>query len=144
MHRPITPADRELYIKLAKEFYSTDAVFQSVPEKHFSDTFDELIRSDTYTFCRILEYDAAPAGYALMSRSYSQEAGGIVVWIEEIYILPEYRGKGLGSEFFAWLFESHPVPRYRLEVEPENEAAMHLYKKLGFRPVPYGQLMRGI
>ena len=144
MHRPLLPSDRELYVSLAKAFYATDAVFQPIPEKHFSDTFDELMRSDVYTFCRILEHEDAPAGYALMSRTYSQEAGGMAVWIEEIYILPEYRGKGLGSEFFAWLFETYPAPRYRLEVEPENEAAMHLYTKLGFKSVPYGQMMRGI
>ena len=144
MHRPLLPSDRELYVSLAKAFYSTDAVFQPIPEKHFNDTFDELMRSDIYTFCRILEHEGTPAGYALMSRTYSQEAGGMAVWIEEIYILPEYRGKGLGSVFFSWLFETYPAPRYRLEVEPENEAAMHLYKKLGFKSVPYGQMMRGI
>ena len=143
MIRKITPSDREFFIRMSKEFYSTDAVCHPVPESHFERTFDELMRSDVYTFCLIPEADGERAGYALISRSWSQEAGGMTIWIEEIYITEENRGKGLGTELFEYLFENFPAPRFRLEVEPENEGAVRLYKSLGFDWFPYGQMIRG-
>ena len=140
MHRPLLPSDRELYVSLAKAFYSTDAVFQPIPEKHFNDTFDELMRSDVYTFCRILEYEGTPAGYALMSRTYSQEAGGMAVWIEEIYILPEYRGKGLGSQMLriaiAEAVSAMGCDTVELMVLDCNKRAYRCYLALGFEDVP--------
>jgi GNAT superfamily N-acetyltransferase len=32
-----------------------------------------------------------------------QEAGGITLWIDEVYIMDEYRSKGLGKKFFKYL-----------------------------------------
>ena len=64
------------------------------------------------------------------------------MWIEEIYTKPEFRGKGLGGEFFDYLFENRPAARYRLEIEPENERAVALYRKKGFQTMPYGQMCK--
>ena len=36
------------------------------------------------------------AGYALLAKTFSQEAGGLVVWLDEMYVRPAYRSKGLG------------------------------------------------
>ena len=143
MIRKIEARDREFYIEAAKALYSSDAVMHSIPDANFEKTFDELMRSDEYAFCFILESGGIPAGYALMSRTFSQEAGGMVVWIEELYILPRYRGRGLAGEFFNELFALYPAARYRLEVEWENKGAIRLYERLGFRRLPYGQMMKG-
>ena len=45
------------------------------------------------------------AGYGLIAKTFSQEAGGMVYWLEELYILEEYRSKGLGSEYFRYMEE---------------------------------------
>ena len=71
-----------------------------------------------------------------------REVGGMVVWIEELYILPGHQGKGLGSAFFAWLEKNVPAVRYRLEAEPENVRAMSLYKRLGYEVLPYVQMIK--
>lgn len=142
MIRKIAPGDREEYLKMAAEFYRSDAVLHPVPESHFARAFDEMMRSGDALIGLIFEEDGKRAGYALLCGSYSQEAGGRVVWIDEIYLRPEFRGRGLGKAFFAALPKLAPAARYRLEIEPDNARAEKLYRALGFQPLGYKQMVR--
>lgn len=139
MFRKIIESDREKYIEMAKAFYASPAVLHSVPAEYFERTFDEMMRSETYALGFIIEYEGKTAGYALLAKTFSQEAGGIVVWIEEIYLLPEFRNKGIGSAFLEFVKNEIPAARYRLEAEPENERAKALYKRHGFEKLDYEQ-----
>ena len=142
MIRKIENKDREFYLKSVGEFYNSDAVLHPVPPENFEKTFEELMQSDLYAEAFILEQDGEPKGYALLAKTFSQEAGGLTIWVEELYVLPDFRGKGLGSEFFEYLFKNRPAKRYRLEIEPENEGAVKLYKRYGFKDFPYGQMIK--
>lgn len=144
MIRKIKKEDRTEYIAMAKEFYSSDAVFRPVPDKYIADTFDELLRSDEYTAAYILEYKGKTAGYALLAKTFSQEAGGMVLWIDELYVKPRYRNGGLGHEFFTFIKVSaaRKYKRFRLEVEDSNEKAVSLYRRMGFDSLPYSQMIR--
>ncbi|MFA9381375.1 MAG: GNAT family N-acetyltransferase, partial [Acetanaerobacterium sp.] len=83
-----------------------------------------------------------PAGFALIAKTFSQEAGGPVVWVEDIYILPEFRSKGLGRAFFKYLLETHhDAKRVRLEVVKDNTRAIALYEKLGFKHFNYQSMV---
>ncbi len=137
MIRKIIPDDKAEYIKMAEDFYNSPAVLSSVPSVNFENTFDELMKSDTYAEAFIFEVDETIAGYGLIAKTYSQEAGGIVVWIEEIYVKEEFRSKGLGSEFITYVKENIPAKRYRLETEPDNVKAQQLYKRHGFKHLEY-------
>lgn len=143
MIRPIRQNDREHYLSMAHAFYESDAVLAPVPLSHMEKTFDLLMEGSPYAEAFILEKEGKTAGYALLARTWSQEAGGEVIWIEEIMVLPEFRGMGLGTEFFAFLEERFPkAKRFRLEVEDENEGAVRLYKNLGFSWFDYKQMKK--
>ncbi|MDO5518872.1 MAG: GNAT family N-acetyltransferase [bacterium] len=144
MIRKITDQDKESYIKLASEFYKTDAVLHDVPREYFENTFQELMRSETYAVAYIMEYEKQIAGYALLAKTFSQEAGGMVLWIEELYLLEKYRSAGLGREFFEFLEKEkdQSVKRIRLEVEDYNKRAIQLYKRMGFKPLEYIQMIK--
>ena len=142
MIRKITPADREIYIEMARAFYHSEAVLHPVPDAHYARAFDEMMRSEDYLLGLIFEQDAKPAGYALLCKTWSQEAGGSAVWIDEIYVLPEFQGRGLGRAFFAELEAIAPAARYRLEIEPDNTRAEALYRRMGFEVLPYRQMVR--
>ncbi len=144
MIRKLTPQDHVLFLDLCREFYHSSAVMHPIPESYYENTFQELMRSEVYTQCYILEYEGQPAGYALLSKSYSAEAGGMVVWIEELYLRPDFRSHGIGSEFFAFLEQEHPAARYRLEIEPDNERAAKLYRSRGYEVLPYVQMIKDI
>lgn len=144
MIRAIEKGDKALFLKLAVEFYSTDAVSHPIPSEHHEKTFNELMRSQNYAECYLFFHDNKVAGYALLAKTFSQELGGVVVWIDEIYTLPEFRGKGIGSEFFRFFDEKYQkvAAGARLEIEPENVRAEKLYRKFGFTPLEYKQLVK--
>lgn len=146
MIRPIKAKDREVYLRLARAFFDSDAVLSPIPTEHITKTFDLLIKGSPFARGYVFEREGQVVGYALLALTWSQEAGGMTVWIEEIYLLPEARGAGLGSEFFHFLEKEFAgtVKRYRLEVEDENEGAVRLYKKLGFDFFAYRQMKKDL
>ena len=137
MIRKIIIEDKNEYIKMAEDFYNSPAVLSSVPRSNFEDAFEELMKSSTYAEAFIFEQETEIAGYGLIAKTYSQEAGGTVIWIEEIYVKEKFRNKGLGSEFINYVKENIPAKRYRLETEPDNKKAQKLYKRHGFSHLEY-------
>ena len=147
---------RNDFLQMMKEFFASPAVLHNVPEKHFRKTIDQLENDSPYLDVYVFEAceessqnsevadtgvaGTRIAGYGAVTKTYSNEAGGLCFWFDEIYIREEVRGQGLGSAFIKQVIAEHPeVKRFRLETEPENEAAVRLYKKLGFEPLEYCQ-----
>lgn len=146
MIRKLTSDDRKLYMKMAREFYHSDAVLHPVPDEYLERTADEALRSEQYVEIFLFEYEGKPAGYGMIAKTFSQEAGGAVWWIEEVYIREEFRSRGLGREFFRYLEDHMPdqVRRLRLEVEADNTRAASLYKRLGYEVLDYVQMVKDI
>lgn len=141
--RRVAAHDRQTYLGLARAFYASGAALMDAPDENILRTFDELMRSHDYAEAFLAEYDGETAGFVLLAKTFSQEAGGMVLWLEELYIRPEFRGMGLGSEVFGFLHAHYKtsVRRIRLEVEAENEGARQLYYRWGFENLPYEQML---
>ncbi len=78
----------------------------------------------------------APVGYIVISFGYSVELGGIDGFIDEFFIRPNVRGRGIGTEVLTSLLPAlgeHGVKALHLEVAPGNETAKRLYARAGFR-----------
>ena len=146
MIRKFVPEDREDYIRFSTEFCNSSAVDKPVPSEHFKQGFDEMMRSDVYVQGYMLVCDGNNVGYCVTMKTYSVEAGGITIWIDELFVLEEYRSKGLGRELFKYIEENgdKKLRRIRLEVELENGRAISLYKKMGFEPAPYDGMWKTI
>lgn len=144
MIRRLKQEDRDVYLKMAHDFYHSPAVLYPIPDSYIERTFEECMNEGAYALGFILEYEGQTAGYGLVAKTFSQEAGGYVYWLEELYILEEYRSKGLGSEFFAYVEEhkEEGVKRFRLEVEEDNVRAAALYERLGYKPLAYKQMKK--
>ena len=121
-------------------------VLHPVPDAFFERTADEALGSDAYAQIYMLECGGEPAGYGLTAKTFSQEAGGYVIWLEELYIREQFRSRGLGSEFFAYVEKKYAgqVARFRLEVEEDNVRAISLYKRLGYEVLDYTQMIKEI
>ena len=126
---------------MSEEFYASPAVERPIPQACHMRAFNEMMRSDIYMEGFMLCDGTAPAGYALLQKTYSREAGGMCIWIDEIYLRPAFRGRGLAKELFAYA-EGLKAKRLRLEVEPENGRAVALYTKLGYRFLDYRSMVK--
>ncbi len=139
--RKITAEDRELFLSFIGMFHNSPAMLHPVDKQVDINNFEELMRSDEYLECYFINLDGKDVGYVLLSKSFSSEVGGKIVWVEEIMLLDEYRSMGIGSDVLKRVEKLCPYTRLRLEVEPDNERAKKLYYSLGFEELPYMQMI---
>lgn len=142
MIRKFTESDKSVFLKMCMDFYSGDGVDHSIPVEYAEKTFEKLIKNDsTYCDAFVCERNNVISGYVLLAFTYSNESGGDVVWIEELYTMPEARGMGVGSELLDYVLDKYQsASRFRLEVTDKNESAVRLYTKKGFAPLGYKQM----
>lgn len=143
MFRDFVAADRTDYLEMSRDFYSGGAVAHAIPDEHFERTFKLCVEGSPFVRGLMIEKDGQRLGYGLLSFTYSNEAGGNVVLVEELYLKDGARGKGLGSAFFAFIETEYPcTKRFRLEVSHGNQGAYQLYERLGYRELPYIQMVK--
>lgn len=141
MFREIQKKDEQEFLAMEQAFYGGAAVLHAIPQAYMRRTFEEVTSGSPYAKCYLFEEEGKICGYGLLSFTYSNEVGGRVVLLEEIYIKDEFRGKGIGSRFIQFVINQHPAERYRLEVSEENRRAEQLYERLGFQCLPYRQMV---
>src|SRR5258708_29578193 len=79
-----------------------------------------------------------PVGLAALSYTWTLEHGGLVAWLDELYVVPERRGQGLGT---ALLVAARKVATdagcaaIELEVDATHRRAENLYHRAGFEPL---------
>lgn len=141
--RPIRADDRAYFIDMVHAFYRSPAVCHEIPAQNAARTFELLMHGSPYADCLIAEDDAgARCGYCLLALTWSNEAGGLCVWLEEILVEERMRGQGVGSRFIAAVHEKYnTAARYRLEVTDDNPRAAALYHIRGFEDLPYRQMI---
>ena len=142
--RKARETDRTQVIEMSGALYRSGAALHPIPDAQISRTFDVVMGGSPFAALYIAEQDGQTAGYALLAYTYSNEAGGLVVWIEELYIKPQYRGGGFGSQMLSFIEREHAgrAARIRLEVDSSNEGAKRLYIAAGFGTLPYEQMVR--
>ena len=81
--------------------------------------------------------DGSPIGVAYASSLLSLEHGGASGWIEELYVLTQWRGRGIGSRLIAEVVARAKESGWRaldLEVESSHQRAISLYARHQFQP----------
>jgi GNAT superfamily N-acetyltransferase len=100
--RPATPADVGLILSLIRELAEFE---RSLPEVHAT---EDSLRATLFAerpaaFCHIAEYDGQAAGFALWFLNYSTWLGGHGLYLEDLYVRDQVRGKGIGIALLAEL-----------------------------------------
>ncbi len=142
MIRKIQRSDKPVYMQLVRAFYEETEL--TVPEKHIIDTYKEMMRGSRYLSAFVIITEGETVGYALVSKTYSQKEGGNIWRIEELYVLPEHRNKGLAMEFFSFLEANCPdtVKQFRIELAPDSQTEGSIYDKLDFKEYAFCHLVR--
>lgn len=82
----------------------------------------------------IAEWDGQPAGYAIVFDFYSTFQGRVGLFLEDIFVRPQFRKQGIGKEMLAYLAGIAWREKYfcmRWEVLDWNKSAIDFYKDLG-------------
>lgn len=140
--RIMTAEDKPEITEMMRVFYSSPAVFTNGSEEIFAADVDECISGSQYLEGYIFEDGGEILGYSMLAKSFSTEFGKRCIWIEDIYVKDEYRGQGIASKFFEFIYEKYDGCLFRLEVEEENERARRVYEKCGFEVLPYMEMKR--
>ncbi len=83
----------------------------------------------------VLKFEESIVGYLALTYCYSFEFGGRIAFLDEFYLEPAYRGRGLGSQALKQALEKarlQGINVIHLEAERHNEAGKALYHKFGF------------
>jgi GNAT superfamily N-acetyltransferase len=86
----------------------------------------------------IAEYDGVPAGFALFFRNFSTFTGKPGLYLEDLFVKPAYRGRGLGKLFLAFLARlavDRGCGRFEWTCLDWNEPSITFYKSQGARPL---------
>jgi len=89
---------------------------------------------DPYFFCLMAEVDGHAAGFALCYFSYSTWMGRPGLYLEDIFIEPELRGRGVGKallERLAQIAVEKGCSRLHWEVLDWNTPAIEFYRTMG-------------
>jgi ribosomal protein S18 acetylase RimI-like enzyme len=107
----------------------------NISDEKIALTFKMLSKHPDYGTIYIVECDRVPIGYSLVINFWSNEYGGLIADIDELYIIPAYRNQEIGTRFINYLIESRPnnLVALELQVLPDNSRASKLYESLGFK-----------
>ena len=84
--------------------------------------------------CVIAEWDGAPAGFAFFFYNYSTWQGRTGLYLEDLFVKPDFRGKGIGKSLLLHLAKiavSENCGRFQWQVLDWNTPAIDFYKSLG-------------
>ncbi len=80
------------------------------------------------------EYDCKPIGYAIFFKTISSFLGRIGIYIEDIYVKPEMRGKNFGEAMFAFIADlgiKRKCGRVEWSCLDWNKPSIAFYEKIG-------------
>lgn len=127
------PAIYQLIIDLAVYEKEPDAVIAS-PD----DIKENLFGANPVAFCHVAEVDGKVVGIAIWFLNYSTWLGKPGIYLEDLFVQPEYRGHGIGKGFMKTLAQlciERGYERFQWWVLNWNTPSIDFYKSLGAIPM---------
>ena len=131
---------------MIRALYEEDAYGQPMSDEKIQRTVRELRARPQKGQITIFEVSQIIVGYAIVIYHWSNEYGGDIACIDEIYVKPAWRGRGIGTAFLDDTASSQGglLRGLQLEVTPKNDRVMAYYLRRGFTPCANRCLVRGL
>jgi GNAT superfamily N-acetyltransferase len=131
--RKATPDDIPLILEFIREL----AEYERAPEQAVATPED--LRRDGFSgeprfYVEIAEWDGEPAGFALWFFNYSTWQGKPGLYLEDLFVRPQVRKKGIGKALLTYLAKvavEKGCGRYQWQVLDWNTPAIEFYESLG-------------
>ena len=131
--RPMTISDRSEVLAMMRDFFNSPAVLHNSSDAALERAFGDCTGPCPFISGYLLECGGEAAGYTMISYSYTTEYGGICIWLEDLYLKPQFRRMGFAGEVFHRIEKDHPeAVRFKLEIEEENQGAAECYRRNGY------------
>lgn len=135
---------KELWLALVRE--SSELHLFILPSETNSTTWFKFVRDGLAKRTNLLfvaRIQGKPIGfvYATIFRDYAFEVSKPVAVVNDLYVLPDYRRRGVGTKLMTECMKrlkAEGMRGIRLTVLSENTAALGLYRKLDFKTYTYG------
>jgi len=102
--RPSTAADAGLIVRLIRDLAIYEKLEHDAKATE-ADIVRDLFGPAPRVFCEIAEWEAEPIGFALWFYTYSTFQGRHGIWLEDLFVDPEARGRGIGKALLKQLAE---------------------------------------
>jgi GNAT superfamily N-acetyltransferase len=106
---------------------------------------EKVLSDKTNGFILIARTRGNIVGVAYLAIILSAEHCGKVGWLEELYVMPHYRSKGIGTALVTAVLEQTRkmgIVAIDLEVDAAHRRAETLYRRCGFRPLARSRWVR--
>jgi GNAT superfamily N-acetyltransferase len=136
--RPAIPTDDEAIASMCIALNVDDPGLVPVSSDQVGRTLVKLREEPGRGRAVVCEMGGTIVGYALLISFWSNEFGGEVLHVDELFIDESHRGHGLATDLLERLVQEtslwFPKPvALALEVSPTNHRARMLYERFGFR-----------
>ncbi|PSL20730.1 GNAT family N-acetyltransferase [Shimia abyssi] len=127
------PDDLAPLLKLVTAFHAEMQIEQA--DETRQNAIYPLLDGSPYGVCYLAGPRRAPIGYVVVTFGWSVEFGGLDAFIDEIFIRPGVRRRGVGGDVLSALpkaLASAGIRAFHLEVDKQDTDTQRLYARAGF------------
>lgn len=128
------PEDLERLVALVTQFHAEMDIVQTDDGRRRA--LQPLLEGSPHGAAYLLGPQRAPIGYVIVTFGWSVEFGGLDGFVDEIYVRPGVRGRGIATEVLMALpraLSAAGLTALHLEVDRDDAATQRLYAKVGFK-----------
>jgi ribosomal protein S18 acetylase RimI-like enzyme len=129
---PVGPGDRAALEPLVRAYYAEDGL--AFDEQRQGAALTAVLGGDPLCLAWLVRIADATVGYVVLTLGFSLESGGRDGIIDELFVAPSMRGRGIGAKVLALIEQearARDLKRLYLEVGHDNPAR-GLYRRAGF------------
>jgi GNAT superfamily N-acetyltransferase len=121
-------------LAMMRALYEEDPPSEPVDFSRFPATIEKLLADPSRGTILLIEESGQTRGYAILIPYWSNEFGGTILFVDELFVEPAARNRGIAHQFFEFLAKTKPFSAVALalEVSPDNVRAERLYVSIGF------------
>ena len=141
---PADPNDVSILYELIKALAEYEKLSHEVVGSE-SDLQDHLFGPRPYAEAILAKVEGQPVGFALFFHNYSTFLMQPGIYLEDLFVLPQYRRQGIGKRLIAYVGKialARKCGRFEWNVLDWNEPAIAFYKGIGAEIKPEWRLCR--
>jgi ribosomal protein S18 acetylase RimI-like enzyme len=129
----VSEGETALLVSLARAFHEEDGHRLNEAGEH---ALQAIAAGEPLARCWLIRLAEHTVGYIVLTVGYSVEHGGRDGFVDDLYLVEAARGRGVGAaalEFAVDQASKLGIRTLHLEADPENDRAIGLYRRRGFR-----------